>query len=264
MQLIRKISLISFFFIYMQNICFSQIDSIEKEIIRGKELIQIASNTASKEYFEEAKNIFKGIILHNNYQALANYYLGYINYNLGVVIYRMEKEAAVVYLDSAVEQLERAIEIDENFAEAHALLASCYGIKISFSPIKGIWLGPKSGIQMNKAIKLSPENPRVALLDAIGTYNTPAMFGGGKEKGFKKLKRAAELFDKWKTVDPLQPDWGKEQVYAWIGMVHLARKEIILARKAFEKALEINPDYGWVKYSLMKKVTSENILEKDN
>ena len=43
-----------------------------------------------------------------------------------------------------------------------------------------------------------------------------------------------------------------------MGIAHLDRKETILARKAFEKALEINPDYGWVKYVLMKKVTSES------
>jgi Tfp pilus assembly protein PilF len=66
-----------------------------------------------------------------------------------------------------------------------------------------------------------------------------------------------KLFDQWKTVDSLQPDWGKEQVYTWIGIAYLDRKETILARKAFEKALETNPDYGWVKYVLMKKVASE-------
>jgi len=83
------------------------------------------------------------------------------------------------------------------------------------------------------------------------------LFGGGKEKGFEALKKAAELFDRWRTSDSLQPDWGREQVYAWIGLVHLDRNETILAWKAFEKALEINPDYGWVKYVLMKKVTSD-------
>jgi tetratricopeptide (TPR) repeat protein len=110
---------------------------------------------------------------------------------------------------------------------------------------------------MGIAKTLSPENPRVALLGAIGTYNAPAMFGGGKEEGFEALKKAAELFDRWKTSDSLQPDWGREQVYAWIGIAHLDRKETIFARKAFEKALEINPDYGWVKHVLLPKVTSE-------
>jgi hypothetical protein len=32
---------------------------------------------------------------------------------------------------------------------------------------------------------------------------------------------------------------------------------MILARKAFENALRINPDYAWVKYVLLPKVTSQ-------
>ena len=127
--------------------------------------------------------------------------------------------------------------------------------------MSGIWRGPKSGSEMTKAKSLSPENPRVALLGAIGIYNTPAMFGGGKEKGFEALKEAAELFSRWKVVDSLQPDWGSEQVYAWIGLAYLDRNETILARKTFEKALEINPEYGWVKYVLMKKVGSDAELK---
>ena len=66
---------------------------------------------------------------------------------------------------------------------------------------------------MSKAKMLFPENPRVALLAAISKYNTPAMFGGGKEEGFEAFKKAAELFDRWKTTDSLQPDWGKEEIY---------------------------------------------------
>lgn len=236
---------------------FGQPGSVQQSLLTAKMYIQQGGNQASKENFEQAKNILVQFVSQGDYQALAEYYLGYIDYNLGVVVYRMDKEKAVAYLDSAVEYLERAIQKDKNFAEAHALLASCYGIQISFSPLSGIWRGPKSGSEMSTAKELAPENPRVALLGAIGTYNTPALFGGGKEKGFEELKNAAELFNRWKTSDSLQPDWGKEQVYAWIGLVYLERKEIILARKAFEKALEINPDYGWVKYVLMKQATSD-------
>jgi tetratricopeptide (TPR) repeat protein len=105
---------------------------------------------------------------------------------------------------------------------------------------------------------LSPDNPRVALLEAIGTYNTPALFGGGKEKGLKAMKRAAELFDRWADADSLNPDWGRAEAYAWIGVAHIDRNETILARKAFETALQINPEYGWVKYVLLPKVSSHS------
>jgi tetratricopeptide (TPR) repeat protein len=236
---------------------FSQSRTAAVKFMEAKSFIEQGSNTASIEKLEQARSILAQFVSQGDYQALAEYYLGYIDYQMAVAVYRMDKEKAPASLDSAVMHLEKALLINDNNAEAHALLASCYGMQIAFSPMSGIWLGPKSGSEMDKAREISKENPRVALLGAIGIYNTPSMFGGGKEKGFEAMKIAAELFDRWKTADSLQPDWGKEQVYAWIGMAYLDRKETILARKAFEKALEINPDYGWVKYVLMPKVTSE-------
>jgi tetratricopeptide (TPR) repeat protein len=235
---------------------FAQPRKTAQGIWEAKLLIKQGSNTSSKEQFEQAEKILLQCASQDERPALIDYYLGYIDYNMAVVINRMDKEKAVPYLESAVEHLETAIQHDGQLAEAHALLSSCYGMQISFSPYKGIWLGPKSGREKDKAKQLAPANPRVALLGAIGTYNTPPLFGGGKERGLEELKKAAELFGRWEPADSLQPDWGKEQVYAWIGLAYLDRNETILARQAFEKALAINPAYGWVKYVLMPKVTS--------
>jgi tetratricopeptide (TPR) repeat protein len=236
----------------------SQTPTTTQWLIEAKNCLRQGDNTAHGEDFYRAKALLLRCTEGDKYQALAEYYLGYTDYRLGVVVYRMDKEKAIAYLDSAVDHLERAIEKDDDFAEAHALLSSCCGIKISFAPFKAILLGPKSGMEMQKAEKLSPGNPRTALLGAIGTYNTPALFGGGKEKGLDALKKAAELFDRWNQADSLLPDWGAAEVYAWIGLAYVDRNETILARKAFENALRINPDYAWVKYVLLPKVTSQS------
>jgi tetratricopeptide (TPR) repeat protein len=238
-----------------------QTPTAKQWIIEAKSCLRQGDNTAHGEDFDRAKALLNKCVAGEEYQALAEYYLGYADYRLGVVVYRMDKEKAIAYLDSAVDHLARAIEIENDFAEAHALLSSCYGIKISFAPFKGIVLGPKSGAEMGKAKGLSPENPRIALLSAIGTYNTPALFGGGKEKGLDALHKAAELFDRWNQADSLLPDWGKAEVYAWIGLAYVDRNETILARRAFENALRINPDYGWVKDVLLPKVTSHSGLQ---
>jgi tetratricopeptide (TPR) repeat protein len=235
-----------------------QTPTSRQSLLEAKSLLRQAENTAHGEDYHRAKAVLNGCAAGDKYQALVEYYLGYADYRLGVVVYRMDKEKAIVYLDSAVEHLEKAIDKENGFAEAHALLSSCCGIKISFAPFKAIVLGPRSGREMQKAKELSPGNPRVALLEAIGTYNTPGLFGGGKEKGFEALKRAAELFDRWNRADSLQPDWGTAEVYAWIGIAYVDRHETILARKAFESALRIDPDYGWVKYQLLPRVTSQS------
>ena len=256
MQTMRLNIIISCIIILVTVNGFSQTQTAAQGIMDAKEFIQQGSNTASREKFEQAHNILTQFTCQGDHQALAEYYLGYIDYQMAVAVYRMDKEKSPASFDSAIVHLEKALQINDNDAESHALLASCYGMQIAFSPLSGIWRGPKSGSEMSKAKNLALENPRGALLGAIGTY-TPALFGGGKEKGLEAFKEAVKLFDQWKTVDSLQPDWGKEQVYTWIGIAYLDRKETILARKAFEKALETNPDYGWVKYVLMKKVASE-------
>ena len=238
-----------------------QTSTAKQWLIEAKNFLRQGDNTAHGEDFYRAQALLNRCTVGDEYEALAEYYMGYADYRLGVVVYRMDKEKAIAYLDSAVDHLARAIEKENDFAEAHALLSSCYGIKISFAPFKAIVLGPKSGMEMQKAENLSPENPRIALLGAIGTYNTPALFGGGKEKGLDALKKAAELFDRWNQADSLLPDWGSAEVYAWIGMAYVDRNETILARKAFENAVRINPDYAWVKYVLLPKVTSQSGLQ---
>ena len=77
------------------------------------------------------------------------------------------------------------------------------------------------------------------------------MFGGSREKGLQGFQRAAELFAQEEPTDPIQPAWGHREAYAWLGIAYQNRGELESARAAFEKALEIDPDFGWVKYWLL-------------
>jgi tetratricopeptide (TPR) repeat protein len=253
MNKLQIITCILFTALFLLN-CNAQERDSKKDLLDAKQTITVAANTASGELYLQAKSKLQPLKDIEEISALVYYYLGYIDYQMGVIVERMNKDRAADYIDSSIEYLDTAITKDETFAEAYALKASCYGIKISFAPLKGIILGPESGSLISKAKELTPENPRVALIDAISTYNTPSLFGGGKDKGLEKMKKAAEFFERWKESDSLQPSWGKEEVHAWIGVAYLERKETILARKSFEKALEINPNYGWVKYGLLPKV----------
>jgi tetratricopeptide (TPR) repeat protein len=231
--------------------------SAEQRISQAKTLIRDGVNTAQRGPLNEAKSVLRPLTGDPHHGALVEYYIGYIDYEMGVAIERMDKDRAVPYLDSAVEHLNSAIRKQEGFAEAWALLSGCYGVKIGLSPFKAIILGPKSGSAMDRAKSIAPENPRVSLIGAIGTYNTPAMFGGGKEKGLAGFVNASQLFARWKEPDSLQPDWGKEEVYAWIGIAHLDVGDTILAKRAFEKALQINPEYGWVSKVLLPRVSDQ-------
>jgi tetratricopeptide (TPR) repeat protein len=244
--------------LFASGIVCCQTPGAKQWLLEAKNCLRQGDNTARGDEYKRAKALLNRCAAGDEYQALAEYYLGYADYRLGVVVHRMEKENAIPYLDSAIEHLEKAIEKQSDHAEAHALLSSCYGVKMSYAPLKAIVLGPMAGMEMQEANDLAPANPRIALLGAIGTYNTPPLFGGGKDKGLEALQKAARLFDQWQTADSVLPDWGAAEVHAWIGLAYLDRNEMILARRAFENALRINPDYGWVKYQLLPKVTSQS------
>ena len=84
------------------------------------------------------------------------------------------------------------------------------------------------------------------------------MFGGDPEKGMLGFQQAADLFAAEVVDDPLMPDWGHAEAYAWLGQGHMANGAQEQARAAFEKALALNPDYGWVKYVLLPKVADNS------
>ncbi len=241
------------------HIVSAQTDSSEivRSIVRAKAMIQKAINTADQELFTKAENLLEPARHERRFAPLGNYYLGYAAYKRSTVLLQVDKDKADVYLDTAVVRLEEAISQDNAFAEAYALLAGCYGLKISIAPIKGMILGMKSGTVLSTAKKLAPTNPRVAMQGAISTYNTPSIFGGGKEKGLEEMNSAVGLFDRWTSTDSLQPDWGKDEIWAWIGIAHMDRKESIQAKRAFDRALEINSDNGWVKHVLLPKLAAQ-------
>ena len=153
-----------------------------------------------------------------------------------------------------MESLKEVVRLDPESAEAWALLNSVYGRQISLSPMKGMLLGRRSQRALDKAQELAPDNPRVVLTAAMSDFNTPGMWGGDKERAMEGFRRAAALFAVEEPADPLHPVWGHREVYAWIGLAHLDRDERDEAKAAFEKALEIDPDFGWVRYVLLPGV----------
>lgn len=224
----------------------------ENVLREGKRLLEKGTNQGDPALLQQARAAFERATASDRHAALAHYYVGLADYRL---LYAPERTAEKLdLLNDAIDHLEKAVEQDEGFAEAHALLGSMYGQKVAEQWYKGPFLGPKSDAQMEKARALAPENPRVVLLDAIGLYNKPGMFGGDKEKALEGFERAARLFEQENVTNPLQPQWGHEEAYAWLGIAHLQAERPEEARQAFEKALAINPDYGWVKEVLMPQL----------
>lgn len=173
--------------------------------------------------------------------ALAEYRLA-ISYNL-----RQQSEQANTALDSAMQTLEALTEAESDNAEAWALLGHVYGTKISFSPIKGMFYGPKSARSISKARELAPNNPRVNLVSGVSDYFTPTLFGGSKTQALKALDKAIA---EYATDQGSGYHWGLAEAYVWRGIVHMELNDNAKALADWQQALSIAPDYSWAQMLL--------------
>jgi len=190
-------------------------------------------------------------------RKLAHYYIGYASYRLSSAFNEIGEEEAKRHLNEAVRHLERAVEMDEDFAEAVALLGNCYGMKAT-GFFTGMKYGPKSQRSLDRAMELAPENPRVRLLYGISFMFKPAMFGGSLERAVEEMKRAADLFNENSGTDhELYPGWGSAEVYAWLGQACERAEDFELAEQYYKQALAVDPDYYWVKEILLPELNEE-------
>ena len=232
--------------------------SADSLIISGRQMLQVGENASDLDAMYAARATFERTLADAGLAAWSHYYIALADYRIVGLLAEESKDQASEHLKTAVEHLQKATEIDPQAAEAYALLSSVYGLQVGLSPMKSMFIGPKVGKAIQKAQQLAPDNPRVVLSAAISDFNTPKMFGGSKEKGLQGFQRAAELFAQEEPTDPIQPVWGHSEAYAWLGIAYQDRGELESARAAFEKALEVNPDFGWVKYGLLPALEKAN------
>ena len=177
---------------------------------------------------------------------LIDYYLAYNYYSMCNLT--QDKKEKGRYIEEAKKMIEKSINKKDDFSESHAFYSSILGMEIGLKPYLGMKNGIKSGKEIEKAHKLEPNNPRVYIIEGISAIHTPALFGGGIDKALEKLNRAVELFQKEKEDRGIYPDWGRDEVFIWLGITYEKKEEKDKALLFFKKALEVNPDNGWAKH----------------
>ncbi|MDA8622171.1 tetratricopeptide repeat protein [Psychrosphaera sp.] len=182
-------------------------------------------------------------------QTLAESFSGY---DKAFSLYRLalshslvgDKEMADESIDEAMGIMESLNETQPDSVEFKALLAQIYGFKIALEPMKGPYYGIKSNQLLEEAETLAENHPRVQLVKGIAKYNTPPMFGGGKDHAKTAFQQAIAAYenDKYSNYH-----WGEAEAYTWLGLIKLQEGNKALAQADWQQALEINPDYGWAK-----------------
>lgn len=221
----------------------------------GKRLLSLGTNRGDIEQVYAARATFERASADTLFSLWLPYYVALADYRIAnfLLVRGSDFEnRASEHLANAVAHLRPSAEGDgPNAAEACALISMVYGRQISISPLKGILLGPKSNRMRKRAEDLAPRNPRVVFSAALNDFHTPRMFGGNKKRALEGFERAASLFTEQVVAESAEPAWGHSETYAWMGIARIDRQEYVLARAAFEKALDIDPDQVWVKRELL-------------
>ncbi|NKF52174.1 hypothetical protein G3R49_16540 [Shewanella sp. WXL01] len=185
-------------------------------------------------------------------EQTSSYEQAYANYRLAITAnITGQSQLTKTALKDARESLE-AMNQQQATADSLALLASVYGMVIATDYSQAAILGPQSAVLLEQAQELEPENPRVWLVKAISAFNTPSMYGGGKEKAQTLATQAISYFE--------QPCsdicWGHAEAYAWRGLAKQEQGDIAGAQADWQQALQVEADYGWAKFLLSQQTAN--------
>ena len=259
----KTLSMLLLILILVFSLPAQSLSPADSLLLKAKDQLNRAVRQWNESELQNARALFERLLNRNDKKFLVHYYVAYADYHL-INFYQKDDTADQMkkFLDDGIRHLKQSIELNENFSESFALLSSLLGRKISLNPLKAIVLGPRSGTAIAKAMQLEPQNPRVHFISGINAYFTPKMFGGGKNKARRALKKALQLFPQYHSSSPLYPDWGYPETYAWLGILAIDADSLEQAETYFHKALEIDPDFSWVKNHLLPKLQDEKAKAK--
>ena len=163
------------------------------------------------------------------------------------------KKAAKKQCQAGIAMAERASQLDPQLADAYAIRAGLLGLSIGLGNpmVAGMTTGPKVDAAEKQARELAPADPRVALVEGIGILHKPSFVGGGADKALARLKEAIARFETETVTDSTAPDWGYDDAHLWAGQAAMKLEDYAAARAHFQRALEINPNNGWVRAILL-------------
>jgi len=244
---------------YLKNIIYILLILTLKINAQVEDLIKDALMDIEKGYaFFDEKSMIEGraklerISLIEPDNVFAKYHLAYADYRL-ITLYMQNRnlENFNKFSSESVEILKQLSKSEILQNEAKSLLGAIYGLMLTVDQSSVMTLGPASQTLLAEAYGSEPNNPRVLLLLGVSKFNSPEFFGGSKEKALELFIQAVEEFENIPATEDMKPNWGYLDALAWLGISQSALGNKEGAIKSFKKALEINPEFGWIKYKLL-------------
>ena len=170
-----------------------------------------------------------------NYRAAVAY-----SYLAEVAEEQHDRGAVKRAAEAGIRSAEKAVSLKPDTAEYHRILGTLYGQIAPVNLLAGLGYGKKSQEAIGKALELDPKSARAYVSRGVGHYYVPPALGGGIDLAIRDFQKAIELEPK------------SDEAYLWLGLAMRKSNRNAEARKAFAKALEINPNRAWARQQMEK------------
>lgn len=135
------------------------------------------------------------------------------------------------------------------------MISASYGKLSSLSVLKAIFYGMSAKEYIEEAYKLDSKNPKVLIVAATHLMHTPEFYGGDKKKSRELLNK---VIDSIEYKDNYRINWANyAEAYAYLAQLEILENNREKAKSLMKKALDLNPNYGFVKYDLEKQVSAK-------
>lgn len=217
-------------------------------------LIELGVHAQNRAHIADARALAERALTRFPDDPLLLHYQGYALYREAGLVWSVDESAVPPLLRESERLLSRSFALLP-LAESAALLARIQGNLSALYPRLAADLGARARGFRADAERLGSDNPRVWLLRGQASLYTPEMHGGGLRNAERQLSRAVSLFA-GDRPRPAFPAWGEAEAHAWLGQVYARSGRPAEARRAYEEALAREPQYIWVRESLLPALAS--------
>lgn len=196
------------------NSAFFSIAQSPKYTAEMKRNIIFIDTTRSATILQRLANSFEQIAQKEKSEWLPDYYAAYCYATMAQI---SKGNSIDLYCDKAEIFISKADSLNPHNSEVYTIKAQIAAARINVNIAKrGIKYGPLSNALLDNAKKMDPTNPRPWLLEGQSKFYTPQKFGGGKEKAKPAFEKALKLYDTFKPISSIHPDWGKKTTVYFI------------------------------------------------
>ena len=151
-----------------------------------------------------------------------------------------DKGKAKSSAEAGIAAAQAAVALDGKRPEFHRVLGTLCGQVIPANILSGLKYGKCAQEEVNKALQMDPKSAMNWIASGVGKYYLPASFGGGPDMAIKDFEKALSIEPKL------------SEAHLWLGLAMRKSNRNADARKALQKALELNPQRIWIKQQLEK------------